>query len=376
MPATPQRWQPSNFDVQIHTRDMESDNGNDPHEADHGAACEAPPATHMVDTWQEGVYICHSHVMTSIKSDGYGLITLTPDHMADWSDGAVTIGFSVSTFQTDPRDWITVDVTPFDEQLALPFNEGEVDLQGMPAHYVELKTDVFNGQTQWKAIEGPGAFCGSFCGIDVGAESPTFTQQTGIVPSKVTRTPFQFTFDSRSYTFRVAPNAPAGAGKVILSGRWPKPLTFSQGVVQFSQHSYNPDKCDIGVIDATTCEAGTWHWSDFSMSNAVAYTLLHPTNTQVVSEPGGEVMFGQGAPAGSYLKFAAIGSIQVSYDGGKTYSDAKKPPMDASLYHEEHFTNYLTPVPAGAKSVMFKVDGGWYGPGQARDFSIISQHLG
>src|SRR6185437_902987 len=36
MPATPQRWQPSNFDVQIHTRDMESDNGNDPHEADHG----------------------------------------------------------------------------------------------------------------------------------------------------------------------------------------------------------------------------------------------------------------------------------------------------------------------------------------------------
>ncbi len=47
--------------------------------------------------------------------------------------------------------------------------------------------------------------------------------------------------------------------------------------------------------------------------------------------------------------------------------------MDASMYHEEHFTNYLTPVPAGVKSVMFKVTGGWYGPGQARDFSIISQ---
>jgi len=29
-------------------------------------------------------------------------------------------------------------------------------------------------------------------------------------------------------------------------------------------------------------------------------------------------------------------------------------------------------VPAGVKSVMFKVNGGWYGPGQARDFSIIS----
>ncbi len=373
MPSTPQRWQPSNFDVQIHTRDMQSDSGNDPHEADHGGACEAPPATHMIDNWQEGVFVCHNHVMTSIKSEGYGLITLTPDHMADWSGGPVTIGFSVSTFQTDPRDWITIDVTPFAEQLALPFNEGEVDLQGMPAHYVELKTDVFDGHTQWKAIEGPSKFCGSFCGLDAGQEWPAFTEQTGIVPSKVTRTPFQFTFDSHSYTFRVAPNAPAGAGKVILSGKWPEPLTFTQGVVQFSQHSYNPDKCDTGVIDATTCQAGTWHWSDFSMSYAVPYTLLHPTNTVVVNDPSGEVTFAQPAPANSYLKFAAIGSVQVSYDGGKTFSAAQKPPMDESMYHEEHFTNYLTPVPAGVKSAMFKVTGGWYGPGQARDFSIISQ---
>jgi hypothetical protein len=137
------------------------------------------------------------------------LITLTPDHMADWSSGAVTIGFSVSTFQTDPRDWITIDVTPFAEQLALPFNEGEVDLQGMPAHYVELKTDVFNGRTQWKAVEGPSKFCGSFCGLDAGQEWPPFVEQTGITPSKTVRTPFQFTFNRTSYSFRVAPNAPA-----------------------------------------------------------------------------------------------------------------------------------------------------------------------
>ena len=93
----------------------------------------------------------------------------------------------------------------------------------------------------------------------------------------------------------------------------------------------------------------------------------------VVNDPSGEVTFAQPAPANSYLKFAAIGAIQVSYDGGKTFSAAQKPPMDTSMYHEEHFTNYLTPVPAGVKSVMFKVTGGWYGPGQARDFSIISQ---
>jgi hypothetical protein len=372
MPATPAMWNPSNFDVQIHTRDMQSGSGNDSHLADHGADCGAPPATHMVSGWQQAVFVCHNHVMTSIKSDGYGLITMTPDHLADWSDAAVTIGFSVSTFQTDPRDWITVDVTPFAEQLALPFNEGEVDLQGMPAHYVELKTDVFNGKTQWKAFEGPGRFCGSFCALNAGAESTAFTAQTGITPSKTVRTPFEFTFDRTSYTFRVAANAPAGAGKVLLAGRWPQPLSFSQGVVQFSQHSYNPDKCDTGVIDSTRCEAGTWHWSDFSISRAVAYTLLRPTDLPVVKQPGGSISFGAPAPAGGYLKFAAIGSAQVSYDGGKTFAPAQKPPMDASLFHEEHFTSYLTPVPAGTRNVQFKLAGGWYGSGMARDFSIVS----
>jgi hypothetical protein len=373
MPSMPQRWLPTNFDVQIHTRDMQSDpNGNDAHNADHGAACEAPPATHPISSWQESVFICHNHVMTSIKSGGYGLITLTPDHMADWSGGPVTIGFSVSTFHSDPRDWITVDVSPFSEQLALPFNEGEVDLQGMPAHYVELETDAFNGRTQWKAVEGPSRFCGSFCGLDAGQEWPTFNEQTGIAASKAVRTPFQFIFDAHSYKFLVAPNAPAGAGKVILSGSWPQPLTFTQGVVQFSHDSCNPDKCDTGVIDSTTCEPTTWHWSDFSISSAVPYTLLRPIDLPVVSAPVGEIAFAQPAPANSYLKFAGIGSIQVSYDGGKTYAPAQKPPMDASLYHEEHFTNYLTPVPAGAKSVKIKVDGGWFGPGQARDFSIVS----
>jgi hypothetical protein len=46
--------------------------------------------------------------------------------------------------------------------------------------------------------------------------------------------------------------------------------------------------------------------------------------------------------------------------------------MDAGLYHEEHFTNYLTPVPAGTRNVPFKLSGGRYGPEMARDFSIVS----
>ena len=97
----------------------------------------------------------------------------------------------------------------------------------------------------------------------------------------------------------------------------------------------------------------------------MAYTLLHPTNTVVVNDPSGEVTFAQPAPANSYLKFAAIGVHSGQLRWREDVCAAQKPPMDASMYHEEHFTNYLTPVPAGVKSVMFKMTG-WLvrtGPG-------------
>ena len=104
MPTAPTMWKPSNFDVQIHTRDMQNGSGNASHLADHGADCAAPPATHTVSSWQQAVYVCHSHVMTAIADSGYGEVVLTPDHLADWSAGPVTIGFSVSTARTTSRN--------------------------------------------------------------------------------------------------------------------------------------------------------------------------------------------------------------------------------------------------------------------------------
>ena len=92
------------------------------------------------------------------------------------------------------------------------------------------------------------------------------------------------------------------------------------GVAQFSQHSYNLSKCE-------GCRPNTWHWSNFAISRAVAYTLLRPSSAQVVNQPGGQISFGA-------------------------------PPLDASLFHEEHATDYLTPVPAGARSVQPSLTGG------------------
>jgi hypothetical protein len=369
-PGTPQRWDGgANFDIQVHTRD-DYDVGNDAHLADHGADCGAPPAQHQIVGWQDAVFICRDHIMTSILNGGYGEIVVTPDQVADWADGPVTISWSVSTWRTSKRDWITVSVTPFEKQLALPFDVGGVDLHGMPHQFIELETAADRDQTQWKLQESD---LNSFNWSDVQFEYPTFPQQTGIQDSKAVRTPFEFTFDRHSYVFRVAPSAPVGAGKVILQGTWVHDLDFTRGVVQFAQHSYNSEKCGEGpMLDQPTCTGGTWHWSNFGISHAVSYYLAKPTDNRVVADPGGVVSFADPAPRGAYLKFAAVGNVAVSFDGGATYQPAVMADQNPDETRYEQWNNYLTPVPAGVRQAHIRLTR-ISGPPMARDFSLISQ---
>ncbi len=369
MPTTPQRWDGgSDFDIQVHTRN-DYDVGNDAHLADHGADCGPPPAQHQISGWQDAVFICHDHVMTSILNAGYGEVVLTPDQMADWANGPVTISWSVSTWRTSKRDWISISVTPFDKQLALPFNIGGVDLHGMPKDFIQLEQGSFNDGTQWLMQQAANTFDWQ----RINAEWPLFNDQTGIKDSKTTRTPFELTFDRHSYVFRVAPSAPAGAGTVIMKGTFAHDLDFTRGVVQFAHHSYNAEKCSEGpMLDQPTCTDGTWHWSNFGISSAVPYRMAKPTDNRVVSGSGGVVSFSASAVAGTYLKFAAIGKVEVSFDGGKTYQPAVMPEQNPGDTRSEQWNNFLTPVPVGVRQVNFRLTG-IDGPPMARDFSLISQ---
>jgi hypothetical protein len=369
-PGAPQRWDGgANFDIQVHTRDS-YDLGNDEHPADHGSDCGPPPAQHEISGWQDAVFICKDHVMTSILNGGYGEVVLTPNRMADWANGPVTISWSVSTWRTDGRDWISLTVTPFEKQLALPFNIGGVDLHGMPHAFIQLESGSYNGQTQWVMQQAAG---NGFEWQRINEEWPLFNQQTGIKDNKAVRTPFEFTFDRHSYVFRVAPTAPVGAGTVIMKGVFPHDLDFTRGVVQFAQHSYNAEKCSEGPsIDQATCTAGTWHWSNFGISNAVSYFLAKPTDNRILANTGGVVSFAAPAPKGAYLKFAAIGKVEVSFDGGATYHPAVMADQDPAETRYEQWNNFLTPVPAGVRQVKIRL-ATILGPPMARDFSLISQ---
>src|SRR5678815_46125 len=286
MPASPAMWQPTNWDVQVHVRDGYAGNGNDTHLADHGTDCSAPPAQHSISTWQQAVFVCHEHVMTAIANEGYGEVQLTPDRMADWSSGPATISFSLSTARTTARDWFTVDVTPFAEHMSLPFDFGDVDLEGMPAHYIELNTDMGSGgETQWKMVRE---------GSDDFGNEQNSRGTDDITQSAAIRTPYELVISSTGYTFRVGASSAQNPGRIILSGNWQTPLTFTRGILQFGHHSYNPDKCDVTHI---SCLPDTWHLSNVGICSAIQYSLLRPFDHQVVNNSTGPVTFPAPAPS-------------------------------------------------------------------------------
>src|SRR6266446_10846357 len=63
---------PSTWDVQISKRS--AGDSMDTMDAGHGADCAPPPATHVISTLAEGVYVCRNHMMTAMSDAGYGVI--------------------------------------------------------------------------------------------------------------------------------------------------------------------------------------------------------------------------------------------------------------------------------------------------------------
>lgn len=69
----------SDLDVQVHSRDSSTWYALETQNAQHGADCSAPPATHPNTSYAGAVFQCANHVMTAISAGGYGVIYLTPN---------------------------------------------------------------------------------------------------------------------------------------------------------------------------------------------------------------------------------------------------------------------------------------------------------
>jgi hypothetical protein len=353
-PGSPQPWNPADWDVVVHSRDINTWGQIEPISAGHGPDCSPPPATHPVATYEDSVYICKNHMMTAINAGGYGAIYFAPNRLVDFSSGTASVRYRVSTHRDSLRDWHDIWITPFDDNLVLPLYRFP-DLQGPPRNAVHIQ------------LVGDNTFIGHVLRNFVSTDLPKVngTPYDALFgPSPTQRSAFELDISRTHIRF----------GMPEYNLWWidtdVPDLGFTQGVVQLGHHSYNPTKADKGF-------PGTWHWSEFSISSAVPFTMLRGDIQSINSNTNSGVCFPAPATSESHLRFAGVGTIQVSFDGGRNFV-APQPAAQIGPHNEGSpqvglFTSYWTPIPQGTRSVVFRGTEWWGGPWWVRDPAIWSR---
>lgn len=343
-PTSPQAWNPTDWDITIHSPNRDTWYAMNEMPAAHGSDCAPPPATHTVSAYADAVFICKNHMMTAIKTSGYGAIYLTPAQMVDFSEQEVVIRFDMSTERTSPRDWIGVWISPYEEHVQLPGPHIEprdgINIF-MPAEPV-LRAEIIRDFTK-DSVDG-------IWWVDY---------REFLTPSPKRRDTFEI---------RISPTH-LKVGMPDYDFWWIDAdipaLDWSQGVVQFGHYSYNPEKgCD-------GCGPNTWHWDNISITPAAPFTMLRADRRFVDATTPAAVTFPAPAPANAHLRFAGLGTnLEVSFDGGVTWQPAQVRSHESTA--DEHFKSHWTPIPAGVSSVQFRGEEWWGGGWHVRDISIWS----
>lgn len=344
------------FDVQVHSRGVKPWASMASMHAQHGGNCSGPPTSHTTSSYDDAVFICNDHLMTAINGEEYGLIVLTPNRMFDVADGG-SISFDLSTERMSKRDWWSIMITPWAENLALPLlselSQG-VDLQGAPRNTISIATDNGGGVPVLKIAQN-----------GVVKKYPSAVPfNWGVRPGTnqaAARQPFRFTVANGRMRFERL--ASSTASPLLF---WDVAVLppFKMGIVQFGHHSYAPTKEGAGA-------PGTWHWDNLAITNrseaGTAFTIHHVAPRQLTH--AGTIAF-PAAPSSAFLRFAALCRPVVN---GVTSNYQPT----AESHHPEHASSYFVPIPAGSTSATIDfVADGWFTPSYgcfARDFHVWAQ---
>ncbi len=372
------------WDITVHSRDVDAWYQLNYMEADHGATCTAPPAHHSIagagstTAFEDSVFQCSNHLMTALNAPGYGVIYMTPDQMLDWSAGEAVLRWDMSTRVTSGRDWIDVWITPFASHLALPLSQFLPDLAGPPPTTLQVQMSA-------NPAHPPLSF-GALAIRDTIETRLAFNQWIGyesvLVPDAARRDTFELHLTRTHIKFGMpAYNLWWFDGDVADLG-------FDSGVVQFGHHSYNPYKdCENGTLPVVVenppapvdCGPGTWHWDNVSINPAIPFTILKTSPRYVDAASPPTFTFASPAPAGAFLRFGAWGAnVQVSVDGGASWQMAGvQPALHASPNGGGNWQSYWHPLPEGQASVQVKAEGGWWGANwMIRDASVFAEQIG
>jgi hypothetical protein len=348
-PAAPTPWSSDFWDITVLSRDVETFDELEPMDAGHGPDCAGPPAHHQVALYDDTVFQCRDHMMTSIKAKGFGGVFLTPAAMVDFSAGEGVVRVDVSTLITSDRDYWDVWITPFEANVQMPSQL----LNGMPRDGVRLRLNTADEQFEGSVFVD---------GDEIGLPEETSAGYSAVLtPDAARRDTFEITI-SRDHLTIGMPDY----GIEWVNAELPE-LDWSQGVVQFAHHSYNPKKAKTPA-DA---HANTWHWDNVEIAPAVPFTIIGSTPRQAGGdEAPASITFDEPAPAGAWLRFAGIGDdLEFSTDGGASWEEPDVQ-WTSDPEGDEHFKPYWTEIPEGTTEIHVRAEDWWGGPWLVRDFSI------
>ena len=362
-PTSPQPWHPANWDVTIHSRDVNTWSNLETMNAMHGADCAGPPANHPISSYDDAVFVCRDHMMTAIKAEGYGAIYLVPNQQVDFSTGEAVVSWDMSTARTSGRDWVDLLITPYQDNLQLPLEDWLPDLDGLPRNAIHVRMDLANGNTMFRT-----SIIRNYQETDVPGQNLFVGYESFLKPDAARRDKFELRISRNHVRFGMPGYNFTWADTAIPDLGW------IRGIIQLGHHSYNPTKadgCPINQNAATGCAANTWHWDNVSISPAVPFTILR-ADRRTADASNGKLSFPAPAPANAHLRFAGIGSnLSVSFDGGKTWQAAGL--QAQSKIVEEHFKSYWMPIPAGTTSVQIRGTDWWGGTWLVRDVSVWAE---
>lgn len=351
----------SEWDILIHSRGPDTWYSLDAMTAQHGPDCAGPPASHDLHGKHEAaVFLCRDHLMTALNAEEYGVIYLVPNQLVDLSGGPVTIRFDVSTERMSGRDWIDLWLTPWDENLALPLESSDPDLQGPPQNSIQVTTGNAESAPILRTTRDG----------EVSDYAPGYAIAPlgeGVAPGtneSATRQTFQLSITpTRARLERLA----SATAPALLFWDELIDFPFESAVLQLGHHSYTPTKDNSGV-------PATWHWDNIGISNAIPFKLNRAVERYADSDHG-LVTFDRPAAANANLRFSAIGTPEISFDGGRTWAAATRQDglgQEQGDHHPEHFSSFWTPIPEGTERVhvRFKADDWYSGPYFAQGFSI------
>ena len=336
--------------------DRESWTQLEPMAAHHGADCSGPPNTHQISGYNQAVFNCADHIMTSIYSSGYGLIYLTPDQLVDFSGGETVVRFDMSTFRSSMRDWVDIWLSPWDDQIPAPLESWLPDLTGAPRRAIQIRMDISDDKTYFR-----GTVIRGFGNSTNVTTNNSLTYESFLTTSASRRDTFELRISRTTLKF----------GMPTYNKWWVDARSRTSAGTRPSS-SLATTRTTRVRIARRRCGPNTWHWDNVSISDATPFVMLKPDLPWVDSTTRRSVNYSGAAPANSHLRFLGIGSnLQVSFNGGQSWQNATMHAVEQSA--EEHFKPYWTPVPAGTTRIDFR-GSSWFGGGwMVRNPAIWSQ---